>query len=439
MNAAVPSVATPAGNELGALLRAVAALTPETPIAVAAERMLESRHGGLLCLPIVDAGRCVGVISRLHLNQVFLQRFGRELWGARPVSLLMNPQPVQIDIATPLAQAAERVTAGVGTPLSEDFVLVSGERYLGMGIVLDLLSVMQNRLSAYAGRLAQAVKQLHASQGALVQSEKMASLGVMVAGLAHEINTPLGYVRNNLELLQELLSPLTSVLAATSELLTDLGAAEPDAVAIAAQRLDLQAQLQALTDSGLVDEAPALLDDAVHGVDTIRDLVVNLRNFSRVDAEQLTGVDVHECLEQTLRIAGNLLRDRVEVLRQYGAVPAVQAAPAQINQVLLNLVTNAVQAIEHTQGRLLLKTYVDGEWVCIQVQDNGKGIAAEQLSRIFDPFFTTKPVGQGTGLGLSICHQIVQAHGGRIQVASAPGRGTRFTLRLPHAVPAPAV
>jgi two-component system, NtrC family, sensor kinase len=119
------------------------------------------------------------------------------------------------------------------------------------------------------------------------------------------------------------------------------------------------------------------------------------------------------------------------VIKRYGEIPPVACSPSQINQVLLNVMTNAAQAIEHEQGKLLLKTEAEGAWVRVSIQDNGKGISAENLSKIFDPFFTTKPVGQGTGLGLSISYQIIQAHGGTIQVASVPGKGTKFVISLP--------
>jgi len=195
----------------------------------------------------------------------------------------------------------------------------------------------------------------------------------------------------------------------------------------------LTAEAQDLQDSKLLEDTEALFGDTLYGVDTIRDLVINLRNFSRLDAARVAEVNLNDCLEQTLVIANNVLKNKVEVIKRYGEIPQVACSPSQINQVLLNMMSNAAQAIEHEQGRLLLKTEADGAWVRVSIQDNGKGIAQEHLPKVFDPFFTTKPVGQGTGLGLSISYQIVQAHGGTIQVASVVGKGTRFVISLPLA------
>jgi signal transduction histidine kinase len=195
----------------------------------------------------------------------------------------------------------------------------------------------------------------------------------------------------------------------------------------------LSSEAHDLQDSKLLEDTEALFGDTLFGVDTIKELVINLRNFSRLDAAKVAEVNLNDCIDQTLVIANNVLKARVEVIKRYGELPPVACSPSQINQVLLNMMSNAAQAIEHAQGKLLLKTEADGDWVRISIQDNGKGIAAEHLQKIFDPFFTTKPVGQGTGLGLSISYQIIQAHGGTIQVASVPGKGTRFVISLPAA------
>jgi signal transduction histidine kinase len=160
--------------------------------------------------------------------------------------------------------------------------------------------------------------------------------------------------------------------------------------------------------------------------------VGNLKDYSRLDTRRAEAVDLHTLIESALRIGAHLLkRKNIAVERRFAVLPAVRCAPAQINQVLLNLVANAAQAIEHDAGRIVVRTQSLGGYAMVAVEDNGKGIPAEVLPRIFEPFFTTKPVGQGTGLGLSICQQIVQAHGGRIAASSTPGAGTRFVLALP--------
>jgi signal transduction histidine kinase len=417
---------------LSSLLRVIEPIAPDTKIITAADLVQQPHYAALLCLPVVDAdGSVLGTLSRNQLNAIFLHRYGRELYGNRPVTQVMNSQPVIVDIDTALEMAASQVAAGIGSPISEDFVMTQDGRYTGVGVVIDLLGAMQTRVSQGAAELSAAYTELKSSQAALVQSEKMASLGQMVAGVAHEINTPLGYVRNNVEMVQDVFGQLRDLLEQHALLTAMLTDEATDEAALGAKLFELTAAMTELRESQLIEDTLALFGDTLFGVDTIKELVVNLRNFSRLDAAKLDQVNLNDCLDQTLVIANTVLKHKVEIIRRYGEIPPVQCSPSQINQVLLNLMTNAAQAIEHDDGKLLLQTEVEDDWVRVSIQDNGKGIAPEHLSKIFDPFFTTKPVGQGTGLGLSISHQIVQAHGGSLQVASVVGKGTRFVLSLP--------
>lgn len=428
MNAAPP----PLIADIAGLRQSVTALRIDTTVDRAADVFLSPEYAGLLCLPVVQAGRVRGTVSRHALNKIFLQRFGRELLGGKPVSAIMNPQPLVVPIGTPLEAAVADVTARIGTPLTEDFVIIDAEgQYLGMGVVLDLLGALRLRVERDAAQLADAYRSLKSSQAALVQSEKMASLGQMVAGVAHEINTPLGYVRNNVELMRSLLDDLADKLGEHRRLVALLTAEVPDEAALGAQLAVVDHPLMDLDAESLEDNR-ALIEDTLFGVDQIRDLVLNLKNFSRLDQSRLAAVSLNDCLEQTLTIANNVIRNRVEVIKRLAELPAVTCSPSQINQVLLNLITNAVQAMPESGGKLLLKTEADEDWVRVSVQDNGKGIAPEHLPKIFDPFFTTKAVGEGTGLGLSISYQIVEAHHGRLEVASKLGVGTRFVLSLPR-------
>lgn len=417
-----PLHANAASTGLHGLRVDVPPLAIDTSVEATADVFLRAEWASLLSLPVVQDGRCVGSVSRHQLNAIFLRRFGREIHGPKPVARSMNPRPLVVELDATLEDAAAYVIAHMGSPITEDFVLVENGRYRGMGRVMDLLSALRLRVETAYTRLKE-------SQTQLVQSEKMASLGQMVAGVAHEINTPLGYVRNNVEMMQ-------GVFAQTGELLADLdqwlalrGGASREQAEQVLQRLSQH--WVDLRDSGTLEDVAALFDDTLHGVDTIRDLAVNLRNFSRLDLAREDRVNLNESLDQTLVIAHHVLKNKVEVIRRYAPIPPVRCSPSQINQIFLNLMTNAAQAIEHDQGKLLLRTEHDGAFVRVHVQDNGKGIAAEHLPRIFDPFFTTKPVGQGTGLGLSISFQIARAHGGRLDVASEPGRGTKFVLTLP--------
>ncbi len=421
----------PAANVL-ALRRSVEPITPETSVNDAADIILSENYGEMLCLPIVEAGRPVGVISRHRFNEIFLTRFGREIYGRKPVARFMNPTPLTVEYDLPLEAAAALVGAQLAAPITEDFIISHEGRYIGMGVVVDLLAAMQKRLAVQVQQTAVAYRKLKSSQAALVQSEKMASLGQMVAGVAHEMNTPLGYVRNNVEMLQDVFVQMREALAAHEALAQMLADPDADEQALGTQMARVS-QLDAdLSGSGMVEEAAALFGDTLFGVDQLKDLVVNLRNFSRLDAAQTSDVSLNECVEQTLTIANSVVKDKARIIKQLAAtLPVTKGGPSQINQVILNLITNAAQAIEHGSGEITLTSWADAEAAHLSVADNGKGIAPEHLARVFDPFFTTKPQGEGTGLGLSISYQIAQAHGGTLAVRSEPGRGTTFTLSLP--------
>lgn len=421
---------TPA-DDIARLRLDVAPLSPTTTVDAAAELFLQPEYARMLCLPVVADDTVVGTVSRHALNGIFLRRFGRELYGAKPVSALMNRDPLVVEESAAIDEAAAYVGAHLGSPITEDFVILRDGRYAGMGIVLDLLGAIRGRLEANAHQLESAYRDLKASQAQLVQSEKMASLGQMVAGVAHEINTPLGYVRNNVEMTESVFGLLADALAVHDRLAKLLVDDSADEQGLERALTACGESIEALGDLAVIDDTRALFGDTLHGVDTIRDLVVNLRNFSRLDQARVAEVSLNDCLDQTLTIANNVLRNKVQVIKRYGEIPKVRCSPSQVNQVLMNLMTNAAQAIEHADGKLLLKTEADEQWVRVHIQDNGKGIPAENLKKIFDPFFTTKAIGEGTGLGLSISFQIIQAHGGEIKVSSEPGRGTRFVISLP--------
>ncbi|MBN8740919.1 MAG: hypothetical protein BGP24_20835 [Lysobacterales bacterium 69-70] len=432
------STADPAvhGGELAlaALVLPVTPLTPQCTVAEAGERFLDKENAALLSLPVVDsAGRLLGCITRHELMlRVYMAPYGRELHGRRTVTTLFDARPLALRIDSSIEAAGQLIGRHLRRPITEDFVVLDLHgRYAGMGVVLDVLRALETQVGQHAQELESAYRRLKASQHRLVQSEKLAALGQLVAGLAHEINTPLGYVQNNLSMTRDLLpgaAELANAAAALLDAATDGDAADWQ------QRAERLAAARAAFDPALFGDLGALLDDTVHGVGQIADLVGNLKDFSRVDAAHTDAVDLHGLIDAALRITGHLLKKRgVQVQCRYGEVPPLRCAPAQINQVLLNLVSNAAQAIDHDQGQIVIRTQTLGGYALIAVQDNGRGIPADVLPRIFEPFFTTKPVGQGTGLGLSICQQIVQAHGGRIAATSNPPSGTRFVVALPLA------
>lgn len=421
-----------AAPALAQLLRAVQPLSVTTSINEVADYFLLPGHSSFLSLPLVDEhGQPAGLVSRYALQNIFMQRFGRDLWGAKAVSEVMNSQPLVVSLDTRLEEAARQITAQLQSPIRDDFILVDAAgQYCGLGTVLDLLKAMERRVGQRNRVLRQALVELKESQVQLVQSEKMASLGQMVAGVAHELNTPLGYVTNNVQMLRELSLPLldlASAQAALADCLADPGCDEErlaDALqAAAASREQVAPEL-------LADDLQQLFADTGYGLGQIAELVVGLKDFARLDRAMSEAVDLNDCIRSALLIARNNIKDKAEVLQLLGELPAVVCAPSQINQVLLNLLNNAAQAIDG-YGRIQVKTWAEAEHVLISIEDNGRGMSTAVLQRIFDPFFTTKAVGQGTGLGLSISFKIIQDHGGTIRAASVEGRGTRFLLRLP--------
>ncbi|KAF1053756.1 MAG: Signal transduction histidine-protein kinase AtoS [Stenotrophomonas maltophilia] len=420
-------------SALHELLRQVEPLLASMSVSDVAERLLIPDQRAFLSLPVVgEDGRPRGLVSRYTLQDIFMQRFGRDLWGKRPVQDVMNVEPLKLCIEASLEQAAQQVTAQLKYPITEDFILVDSEGgYLGLGTVLDLLKAMEARIDQRNRVLRQALVDLKESQAQLVQSEKMASLGQMVAGVAHELNTPLGYVSNNVGLIREQIVPLLQLAEAQGALADCLNDPSCDEARLeAALQVAEQARRDASLDYLLAD-LDQLFGDTTYGLEQISELVGGLKNFSRLDRAMSEEVDLNECVKSALLIARNSIKDKAEIVRQLGELPRIACAPSQINQVLLNLFTNAAQAMEKV-GHIHVKTWADDSTVFISVQDNGKGMPPEVMSRIFDPFFTTKPPGQGTGLGLSISYRIVQEHGGSIRVASEVGRGTRFLISLPR-------
>lgn len=274
------------------------------------------------------------------------------------------------------------------------------------------------------------LKDLQATQSQLVQSEKMASLGQMVAGLAHEVNTPLGFVRGNIEISQRNVGIISTALQEHDKLRQALESGEVDE--LEKTLLDAKASMEKINEYQLMEKTERVLQESLKGIDRLQELVLNLKNFSRLDEATLKMADINEGLDSTLVIANNLIKHKAEVKKNYAPSCVAECYPAQLNQVFLNLLTNAAQAIEDgKRGEIRVSTATENGSVVVKVSDNGKGIAKEHLKKIFEPFFTTKPVGQGTGLGLSIAFKIIQQHNGAIEVESEVGKGTTFTIKLP--------
>jgi two-component system, NtrC family, sensor kinase len=246
----------------------------------------------------------------------------------------------------------------------------------------------------------------------LLQSEKMASIGQLAAGVAHEINNPIGFVNSNLGTLGRYIDDLLRFAA--------LGAATPEGQVLR-QNIDLDFLRTDLAD---------LLRESQEGLDRVRKIVANLKDFSRVDQAEWQTADLLAGLESTLNVVWHEIKYKAEIVRELAPLPAVRCVPAQINQVFLNLLVNAAQAIP-AHGTITLKSGVAGERVWIEIADTGCGMDEATRHHVFEPFFTTKPVGTGTGLGMSVTWDIIQKHGGTIDIDSAPGQGTRMRIWLP--------
>jgi two-component system, NtrC family, sensor kinase len=274
---------------------------------------------------------------------------------------------------------------------------------------------------------------LQESQIQLVQSEKMSALGQMVAGIAHEINTPLAYVKGTLDVMKEHLGKAHDLANSSHRFAVSLRDKNADRQVLNSQYLQVAALSRDVVENKRFEELDSMLNDGSHGIGQISEIVLNLKNFSRLDRANVANFDVRKGLDSTLMLAKNLLKNHVKVETEYFDVPEIMCSPSQINQVFLNIITNAAHAMGE-KGTLILRAERHGEdSVRVEIQDDGGGIPAASLPKIFDPFFTTKPIGEGTGMGLSISYKIVEAHGGKILVDTEPGIGTTFSIVLPIA------
>ena len=288
---------------------------------------------------------------------------------------------------------------------------------------------LEERVDERTEQLTKAYEELKESQVQLIHAEKMSSLGEMVAGISHEINTPLWYLMNNSSVLKDRLGTMSELCDVADEML-DAARSRSDVNQRIGQGL---VQLNRLMGEGIrddIEEAKELTQDNIDGLDDLTALAQGLKDFSRLDRAQQGTFDVNEGLERTLLIAKNKLKNKATIHKQFGQLPNIYCSPSQINQVFLNLLTNAADAIEE-HGDITITTRMSNGRVEIDVADTGCGIEASTLEKIRDPFFTTKDVGQGTGLGLSIVDRIVSEHSGDLTIESEPGKGTTVTIALP--------
>lgn len=276
----------------------------------------------------------------------------------------------------------------------------------------------------------QRTAELVTAQEYLVQSEKMASIGQLAAGVAHEINNPIGYIFSNFGTLEKYLADLFEMLQMYAQVVESAGSPSAQStVKEAADRVELDY---------LIEDIPVLMRESKEGIIRVRKIVQDLKDFSHVDSSpDWQFVSLTAGIESTLNVVNNEVKYKANLVEELVPLPDVQCLPSQINQVVMNLVVNAAHAIAGPElGTITLRTGYDDRWVWVEVSDTGSGIPPEVLPRIFDPFYTTKPVGKGTGLGLSLSYGIVQKHNGKIEVKSEIGIGTTFKVTLPIMQPA---
>ncbi len=302
----------------------------------------------------------------------------------------------------------------------------------------DLESVndsLEERVEDRTQKLSLAYDELKESQVQLVQAEKMSSLGELVAGISHEINTPLWYLISNSTILHERMESVSEFINIGESMIVGVQSGNGAKEAMNRGLVGMNRMLKnGMKDD--IDEATDLIKDSIDGLEELTELAQGLKDFSRLDRARHGEFNVNDGLDKTLLIAKNRLKNKATVHKYYGEIPTVNCSPSQINQIFLNLLTNAADAIDET-GEIVIRTTKEGKNVRITIADTGTGIAPDLLSKIRDPFFTTKEVGKGTGLGLSIVDQIIQSHHGELLIESEPGKGTTVTILLPIIAPTP--
>ena len=363
-----------------------------------------------LGVPLMCSDHVMGVVT--------VQSYFPEVrYGARDLELLTF-------VSHHIANSIERRRAADAMKISNvELERRVGERTSQLREQIEVRQLVELALQQRNSELEGVNSKLAGTQSQLLQSEKMASIGQLAAGVAHEINNPIGYVHSNLISLTRYLDSIFAVLGAYERLETSLPPGSPQLI-----------EMHKLKESAELDyvrrDIGELLAESVEGVTRVEKIVKDLKDFSHLDEAEWEEADLHAAIDSTLNVVWHELKYKAELIKQYGELPPIQCLPFQLKQVFMNLLVNAAHAIEN-RGVITIRSGHDAEHVWVAISDTGKGIDPRHLNRIFEPFFTTKPVGVGTGLGLSVSYSIIQKHNGSIEVASEPGKGTTFTIRLP--------
>lgn len=276
-------------------------------------------------------------------------------------------------------------------------------------------------LSLKNDELQGAYKELKEAQVMMVHNEKMSSLGQLVAGLAHELNNPINFIYGNLEHLKNYVNDLTEIISEYEKVEPKLSEAELSFVADKKADCDYEF---------ILEDLPALMKSCKDGAERCKQIIIDLKNFSRLDEAMLKEIDIREGLDSTLNILSGKLKNGVNVHKNYSEIPKLACFAGQLNQVFMNIIDNSVHAVKGN-GDVFISTSCENNNIIVSIADNGSGIDADALPKIFDPFFTTKPVGEGTGMGLAISYKIIKKHCGNIEVTSQKGKGTEFLITIP--------
>ena len=293
-----------------------------------------------------------------------------------------------------------------------------------VGYLVDIDAKVKSKLELQQKNkeLEAAYQNLEQTKDQLLQSDKLASIGQLAAGVAHEINNPVGYISSNLSSLKNYIDDLISIIDTIQLPISNKNYAS---VTESLEKIKSETEYDYIK-----QDLPELLEQSLDGVKRVKQIVQDLKDFSHADEEEWHLSDLHKGIDSTLNIVNNEVKYKADIVKDYSDIPNIECIPAQLNQVFMNLLVNAAHAIKE-RGTITIKTWADQNNVFISVSDTGQGIAQENLRKLFDPFFTTKPVGEGTGLGLALSYGIIERHSGEISVESTVGKGTTFTIRLP--------